>query len=92
MIDLTLWTASGTLNQVFMRGMIWLEGYEAHLRTSQPMSRHLSERDDRCQSIQIKYRKMFLDCRNVSFLGNINLNATHKWLGFSLAMFLLKLL
>ena len=56
------------------------------------MSRHLSERDDRRHSIQLKYRKMFLDRRNVSFLGNNDLIATHKSLGFNLAMFLLKFL
>ena len=38
-----LWKANNTLYQVFMKGMIWLEAYEAHLRTGEPLSRYLSE-------------------------------------------------
>ncbi|KAK2563439.1 hypothetical protein P5673_013142 [Acropora cervicornis] len=41
----SLWTSSNTLYQIFMKGMIWLEAYEAHLRTGEPMSRYLSEMD-----------------------------------------------
>ena len=55
------------------------------------MSWHLSD-DDRCQSTQHKYRKMFLDSRNVSFFLKIDLIAAHKSLGFNLAMYLLKFL
>ena len=40
-----LWSGENTLYQVVMKGMIWLEAYEAHLRTGQPMSRYLSEMD-----------------------------------------------
>lgn len=38
-----LWRANNTLYQVFMKGLIWLEAYEAHLRTGQPLSKYLSE-------------------------------------------------
>ena len=38
-----LWRANNTLYQVFMKGLIWLEAYQAHLRTGQPMSKYLSE-------------------------------------------------
>lgn len=37
------WKGENTLYQVFMKGLIWLEAYEAHLRTGQPLSQYLSE-------------------------------------------------
>lgn len=38
-----LWKGENTLYQVFMKGLIWLEAYEAHLRTGQPLSQYLVE-------------------------------------------------
>ena len=38
-----LWRANNTLYQVFMKGLIWLEAYQSHLRTGQPLSKYLSE-------------------------------------------------
>lgn len=38
-----LWRSDNTLYQVFMKGLIWLEAYEAHLRTGSNLSRYLSE-------------------------------------------------
>lgn len=38
-----LWRDDNTLYQVVMKGLIWLEGYEAHLRTGQPLSKYLQE-------------------------------------------------
>lgn len=38
-----LWNDNNTLYQVFMKGLIWLEAYEAHLRTGQPLSDYLRE-------------------------------------------------
>ena len=37
------WKDDNTLYQVVMKGLIWLEGYEAHLRTGQPLSNYLQE-------------------------------------------------
>ena len=39
----SLWKDSNTLYQVFMKGLIWLEAYEAHLRTGETLSRYLAE-------------------------------------------------
>ena len=39
----SLWKDNNTLYQVVMKGLIWLEGYEAHLRTGQPLSKYLQE-------------------------------------------------
>lgn len=38
-----LWKGDNTLYQVFMKGLIWLEAYEAHLRTGRPLSQYLVE-------------------------------------------------
>lgn len=38
-----LWRSENTLYQVVMKGMIWLEAYEAHLRTGQNMDKFLQE-------------------------------------------------
>lgn len=38
-----LWRDNNTLYQVLMKGMIWLEAYEAHLRTGATLSKYLSE-------------------------------------------------
>ena len=38
-----LWRGDNTLYQIFMKGLIWLEAYEAHLRTGHPLSRYLEE-------------------------------------------------
>ena len=38
-----LWRDDNTLYQVIMKGMIWLEAYEAHLRTGSPLNRYLQE-------------------------------------------------
>ena len=38
-----LWRANNTLYQVFMKGLIWLEAFQSHLRTGQPLSKYLSE-------------------------------------------------
>ena len=32
-----MWTADNTLYQVFMKGRLWIEGYEAHLNTGKDM-------------------------------------------------------
>ena len=37
------WTSSNTLYQVFMKGRIWLEAYEGHLRTGRALSAYLAE-------------------------------------------------
>ena len=39
----SLWRDDNTLYQVIMKGLIWLEAYEAHLRTGSPLSRYLQE-------------------------------------------------
>ena len=39
----SLWRDDNTLYQVVMKGLIWLEAYEALLRTGQPLSRYLRE-------------------------------------------------
>lgn len=39
----SLWKGNNTLYQVFMKGLIWLEAYEAHRRTGQPLSAYLRE-------------------------------------------------
>ena len=38
-----LWRDDNTLYQVIMKGLIWLEAYEAHIRTGQPLSQYLGE-------------------------------------------------
>ena len=38
-----LWKDNNTLYQVVMKGLIWLEAYEAHLRTGASLSRYLAE-------------------------------------------------
>jgi len=38
-----LWRDDNTLYQVIMKGLIWLEAYEAHLRTGEPLTRYLQE-------------------------------------------------
>lgn len=38
-----LWKDNITLYQVVMKGLIWLEAYEAHLRTGASLSRYLAE-------------------------------------------------
>jgi hypothetical protein len=37
------WTSDLTMYQVFMKGLIWLEAYEAHLRTEKPIHNFLRE-------------------------------------------------
>ena len=39
----SLWKDNNTLYQVVMKGLIWLEAYQAHLRTGQPLNVYLSE-------------------------------------------------
>ena len=39
--DTSEWTDDNTLYQVAMKGLIWLEGYEAHLRTGNSLSTYL---------------------------------------------------
>lgn len=34
---------NNTLYQIFMKGLIWLEAYEAHLRTGATLSKYLAE-------------------------------------------------
>ena len=38
-----LWRDNKTLYQVVMKGLIWLEAYEAHLRTGNSLSKYLQE-------------------------------------------------
>lgn len=38
-----LWRDDNTLYQVVMKGLIWLEAYEAHLRTGNSLSKYLQE-------------------------------------------------
>jgi len=38
-----LWRSDNTLYQVVMKGLIWLEAYQAHLRTGSNLSTYLSE-------------------------------------------------
>ncbi len=38
-----LWRDNNTLYQVIMKGLIWLEAYEAHLRTGESLNRYLQE-------------------------------------------------
>ena len=42
-----LWTNENTLYQVFMKGLIWLEAYEGHLRTGKSLSTYLREMPSR---------------------------------------------
>ena len=35
------WTDDNTLYQVTMKGLIWMEAYESHLRTGNPLSNYL---------------------------------------------------
>ena len=37
------WTSDNTLYQVFMKGRIWLEAYEGHLKTGRSLSNYLVE-------------------------------------------------
>ena len=37
------WVAENTLYQVFMKGRIWLEAYEGHLRSGKPISDYVRE-------------------------------------------------
>lgn len=37
------WTSQNTLYQVFMKGLMWLEAYEGHLRTGKPLDAYLAE-------------------------------------------------
>ena len=39
----SLWKDNNTLYQVVMKGLIWLEAYEAHLRTGANLSQYLAE-------------------------------------------------
>ena len=39
----SLWRDDNTLYQIIMKGLIWLEAYEAHLRTGESLSRYLQE-------------------------------------------------
>lgn len=39
----SLWKGDNTLYQVVMKGLIWLEAYEAHLRTGNSLSTYLQE-------------------------------------------------
>lgn len=39
----SLWRDDNTLYQVIMKGLIWLEAYEAHLRTGNSLSKYLQE-------------------------------------------------
>lgn len=41
--DKCLWRDNNTIYQVVMKGMIWLEAYEAHLRTGKLMNAFLQE-------------------------------------------------
>ena len=41
--DSSLWKDDNTLYQVVMKGLIWLEAYEAHLRTGHSLNRYLQE-------------------------------------------------
>ena len=41
--DTSLWKADNTIYQIIMKGLIWLEAYEAHLRTGNSLSRYLQE-------------------------------------------------
>lgn len=41
------WRNDNTLYQVTMKGLIWLEAYEAHLRTGRPLSQFLTDMPDR---------------------------------------------
>lgn len=38
-----LWKSDYTIYQVIMKGLIWLEAYEAHLRTGRPLGSFLKE-------------------------------------------------
>lgn len=37
------WTAEFTMYQVFMKGLLWLEAYESHLRTGKSLATYLRE-------------------------------------------------
>ena len=39
----SLWKDDNTLYQIVMKGLIWLEAYEAHLRTGHSLNRYLQE-------------------------------------------------
>jgi len=38
-----LWTSENTLYQIFMKGLLWLEAYEAHKRTGKSIGAYLRE-------------------------------------------------
>jgi hypothetical protein len=40
------WNAQDTLYEVFMKGRLWLEAYEGHLNSGQPISDYLPEQVD----------------------------------------------
>lgn len=37
------WSSANTLYQVFIKGLIWLEAYEVHLRTGNPINTYLRD-------------------------------------------------
>ena len=39
----TIWSQDTTLFQIFMKGRLWIEGYEAHLRTGKNIDTFLKE-------------------------------------------------
>ena len=46
------WTDRSSLYEVFMKGRVWLEAYEGHLRTGQPMNYFLREMESRGHGCQ----------------------------------------
>ena len=44
-----LWTADNTLYQVLMKGIMWIEAYEGHLDTGNPMDFYLGEQPEAIQ-------------------------------------------
>ena len=56
------WNAQDTLYEVFMKGRFWLEAYEAHLNTGEPINVYLPEQVDALVPL--------IDLLTLSMLGN----------------------
>ena len=56
------WNAQDTLYEVFMKGRLWLEAYEGHLNSGQPINNYLPE--------QVDAMVPLIDLLTLSLLGN----------------------
>ena len=56
------WNAQDTLYEVFMKGRLWIEAYEGHLNSGQPINNYLPE--------QVDAMVPLIDLLTLSLLGN----------------------